>query len=72
VTKQAVHTPDAPQAIGTCSQATCAGNTVYLSGQIALDPATMQLTEGIDAQVHRVFRVAARRIGRDRSDIGEG
>jgi reactive intermediate/imine deaminase len=56
VTKQTVHTPDAPQAIGTYSQATCAGNTVYLSGQIALDPATMQLAEGIDAQVHSVFR----------------
>ncbi len=58
MTKQAVHTPDAPQAIGTYSQATCAGNTVYLSGQIALDPATMQLAEGIDAQVHRAVGVS--------------
>ena len=56
MTKQTVHTPDAPQAIGTYSQAICAGNTVYLSGQIGLDPATMQLVEGIDAQIHRVFR----------------
>ena len=56
MTKQTVHTPDAPQAIGTYSQAIRAGNTVYLSGQIGLDPATMQLVEGIDAQIHRVFR----------------
>ena len=56
MTKQAIHTPDAPQAIGTYSQAICAGNTVYLSGQIGLDPATMQLVEGIDAQIHGVFR----------------
>jgi len=56
VTKQAVQTPDAPQAIGTYSQAIRAGSTVYLSGQIGLDPATMQMVEGIDAQVHRVFQ----------------
>lgn len=45
----------APQAIGTYSQAVRAGSTVYLSGQIGLDPATMQLVDGIEAQVHRVF-----------------
>jgi reactive intermediate/imine deaminase len=56
VTKQAVQTPDAPQAIGTYSQAIRAGGAVYLSGQIGLDPATMQMVEGIDAQVHRVFQ----------------
>jgi reactive intermediate/imine deaminase len=56
VTKQAVHTRDAPQAIGTYSQAIRAGDTIYLSGQIGLDPATMQLVEGIDEQIHRVFR----------------
>jgi reactive intermediate/imine deaminase len=56
VTKQAVHTRDAPQAIGTYSQAIRTGNTIYLSGQIGLDPATMQLVEGIDEQIHRVFR----------------
>jgi reactive intermediate/imine deaminase len=56
VTKQTVHTPDAPQAIGTYSQAVRAGNAVYLSGQIGLDPATMQLADGFDAQVHRAFR----------------
>ncbi len=56
MTKQAVQTADAPQAIGTYSQAIRAGSTVYLSGQIGLDPATMQMVEGIDAQVHRVFQ----------------
>jgi len=55
VTKLAVHTQDAPQAIGTYSQAIRAGDTVYLSGQIGLDPATVQLVEGIDAQIHRVL-----------------
>ena len=56
MTKQAIQTPDAPQAIGTYSQAIRAGATVYLSGQIGLDPATMQVVEGIDAQIHCVFR----------------
>ena len=56
MTKQAVQAPDAPQAIGTYSQAIRAGSTLYLSGQIGLDPATMQVVEGIDAQVHRVFQ----------------
>ena len=51
-----VTTPDAPQAIGTYSQAVKVGDTVYLSGQIGLDPASMQLVEGIDAQIHQVFR----------------
>lgn len=53
--KTIIVTDKAPQAIGTYSQAVRAGNTVYLSGQIGLDPATMTLVEGIDAQVHRVF-----------------
>jgi len=50
-----IQTPDAPQAIGTYSQAIRADGTVYLSGQIGLDPATGQLVEGIEAQVERVF-----------------
>jgi reactive intermediate/imine deaminase len=45
----------APAAIGAYSPAVKVGNTVYLSGQIGLDPATMQLVEGIDAQIMRVF-----------------
>jgi reactive intermediate/imine deaminase len=53
--KQAIATPAAPAAIGPYSQAVRAGDTVYLSGQIPLDPATMQLVDGFEAQVRRVF-----------------
>jgi len=51
-----IATTDAPQAIGTYSQAMRAGNTVYISGQIPLDPATGELVTGdMEAQVRRVF-----------------
>jgi reactive intermediate/imine deaminase len=50
-----IKTDKAPAAIGTYSQAVKVGATVYLSGQIALDPATMVLQEGIEAQVVQVF-----------------
>ena len=50
-----IHSPHAPAAIGTYSQAVRVGDTVYLSGQIGLDPATMLLVEGIDAQIERVL-----------------
>lgn len=50
-----VSTPNAPAAIGPYSQAVKAGNQVFLSGQIGLDPATMQLVEGVEAQTVRVF-----------------
>lgn len=53
--KSIISTDQAPAAIGTYSQAVRAGDTVYLSGQIGLDPASMQLVEGIEAQIHRVF-----------------
>src|SRR6476661_4063738 len=53
--KSPIQTKDAPAAIGTYSQAVRAGDTVYVSGQIGFDPASMQLAEGIDAQIHRVF-----------------
>jgi reactive intermediate/imine deaminase len=54
--KEPIHTPRAPAAIGPYSQAIRAGNTVYLSGQIPLDPATMEIVKGdIRAQIHRVF-----------------
>jgi len=56
MSKQAINTPDAPAAIGTYSQAIRCGTTVYLSGQIALDPKTMQLLDGVEAQIHQVFR----------------
>lgn len=54
--RQIISTDEAPAAIGTYSQAVKVGSTVYLSGQIPLDPATMQLVEGgIDVQIRRVF-----------------
>src|SRR5579872_2845968 len=56
MTKETIHTAQAPQAIGPYSQAVRAGDTVYLSGQIPLDPETMQLVTGdIDAEIRRVF-----------------
>jgi reactive intermediate/imine deaminase len=54
--KTIIQTPDAPAAIGTYSQAVRVDHTVYLSGQIGLDPASMQMVEGIEAQIHRVFQ----------------
>lgn len=57
MTKQAVSTTSAPAAIGPYSQAVRAGSTVYLSGQLGLDPVSGHLVEGgLDAQVHRAFR----------------
>ena|SRR5690606_22833788 len=56
MTKQIIHTDGAPQAIGTYSQAVKVDKTVYLSGQIGLEPAGMQLVDGVEAQVHRVFQ----------------
>lgn len=53
--KTIIATPHAPAAIGTYSQAVRVGDTVYLSGQIGLDPATMQMVDGIDGQIVRVF-----------------
>jgi reactive intermediate/imine deaminase len=53
--KQIIHTDAAPKAIGTYSQAVRAGNTVYLAGQIGLDPATMEIVAGIGPQIRRVF-----------------
>lgn len=54
--KIVIHSDQAPAAIGTYSQAIRVGDTVYLSGQIPLDPATMALVEGgIDVQIARVF-----------------
>jgi reactive intermediate/imine deaminase len=55
MSKKIIATEKAPAAIGTYSQAVRAGDTVYLSGQIGLDPATMQLADGVDAQIARVF-----------------
>lgn len=55
MTRQIIHTDAAPAAIGTYSQAVQVGNTVYLSGQIGINPATGQLVDGIEAQIHQVF-----------------
>lgn len=55
--RQIIHTDNAPKAIGTYSQAVKIGNTVYCSGQIPLDPATMQLVNSdFKAEVHQVFK----------------
>jgi len=54
--KQALHTDDAPDAIGTYSQAVRHGGLVFVSGQIPLDPATMEIVDGdFEARVRRVF-----------------
>lgn len=54
--REVINTDQAPAAIGTYSQAVKVGNTVYVSGQIPLDPATMQLVEAdMEAQIRRVF-----------------
>ena len=55
MSRSIVSTPHAPAAIGTYSQAVKTGSTVYCSGQIGLDPATMQMVEGFEAQPVRVF-----------------
>ena len=54
--KAAIHSKHAPAAIGPYSPGIRAGTTVYLSGQIGLDPATGQLVEGLEAQAHQVIR----------------
>lgn len=72
--KQIIQTVDAPQAIGTYSQAVRVkgGDTVYLSGQIGLDPVTMQIVEGVDAQIERVIlnlKAVAKASGGSLNDI---
>ena len=61
MTKKIISTAHAPKAIGTYSQAVAVGNTVWLSGQIPLDPTTMQMVgdataQGIEQQIHQVFK----------------
>lgn len=57
MSRKIIHTDNAPAAIGTYSQAVRCGDTVYLSGQIPLDPATMSLvSDEIEAQIHQVFK----------------
>jgi len=67
-----VHTSSAPKAIGTYSQAVRCGNTMYLAGQIGLDPATMELVAGIEPQIRRVFdnlRAVAQAAGGGLGDV---
>ena len=56
MTKRVITTDGAPQAIGTYSQAIEANGVVYLSGQIPLDPHSMELVSDIRGQIHQVFR----------------
>lgn len=59
-----IHTPDAPEPIGPYSQAVRAGDFLYCSGQIALDPATGQLMmENIEQETHRVMQNIAALLG---------
>ena len=71
--KEIIHTPDAPQAIGTYSQAVKVDNTVYLSGQIPLNPKTMDVvSEDIRSQITQVFHnlnAVAIAAGGDLTDI---
>lgn len=56
MTLQKIETLQAPQAIGTYSQAMRSGNMVFLSGQIGLNPETMELVDGIEKQIDQVFK----------------
>lgn len=57
MSRQIIHTDAAPAAIGPYSQAIKTGNTVYISGQIPLDPATMELvSDDVSAQARQVFK----------------
>ena len=70
--RKIIHTDSAPKAIGTYSQAVRCGATVYLAGQIGLDPQTMEMVAGVGPQVQRVFenlRAVARAAGGDLKDI---
>jgi reactive intermediate/imine deaminase len=72
LSKSAIQSKHAPAALGPYSQAVRAGSTVYLSGQIGLDPATATLVEGVEAQAHQVFnnlRAVAQAAGGELDDI---
>jgi reactive intermediate/imine deaminase len=56
MTRQTIHSNQAPAAIGPYSQAIRVGKVVYLSGQIGLDPATGNMVDGVEAQTHQVLR----------------
>ena len=72
MSKTVIHSKSAPVAIGPYSQGIRAGDTVYLSGQIGLDPASGNLVEGVEAQTHQVLknlRAVAQAAGGDLDDI---
>jgi len=72
MSKQIIHSDHAPKAVGTYSQAVQVGNTVYLSGQIGLDPVSGALVDGFEAQAHKVFsnlRAVCQAAGGDLGDI---
>ncbi|WP_019592461.1 MULTISPECIES: RidA family protein [unclassified Thioalkalivibrio] len=75
MSREIIQTENAPAAIGPYSQAVRAGDTLYLSGQIPLDPATMELVDGgIEDQIHRVFdnlKAVLEAAGADFSDIAK-
>ena len=56
MSKQSIHTDQAPKAIGTYSQAIRAGNTIYLSGQVGFDPSTMEIVGGFEHQLRQIFK----------------
>ncbi|MDO4427638.1 MAG: RidA family protein [Moraxella sp.] len=55
MSKHVIHTDNAPAAVGTYSQAVKVGGTVYISGQLGLDPATMELKDGFEAQARQAM-----------------
>jgi reactive intermediate/imine deaminase len=72
MTRQIIHTEAAPKAIGTYSQAVRCGATVYLAGQIGLDPQTMEMVAGVGPQIHRVFQnlqAVSKAAGGDLKDV---
>jgi len=75
MSREIIRTDQAPQAIGTYSQAVKSGTTVYLSGQIPLVPETMEMVKGdIEVQIRRVFdnlQAVARAAGGELSDVAK-
>ena len=70
MSKQIISTPNAPAAIGIYSQAVRVGNTIWVSGQIPLDPATKELVTGdMEAQVRRVFENLKAIVARGRREL---
>lgn len=72
MSRKVIHTQNAPQAVGTYSQAVQVGGLVFLSGQLGIDPASGELQGDFDAQAHQVFcnlRAVCQAAGGDLKDI---